>query len=94
VKQLQSKKSNPYQIFFKKKLYQKWTPPKGAVRRFDVIALVARVFIRWASGNIYDLTHDLVPKVAQRLLSGKKINPKISLGLLLVPQGFQNRSFG
>jgi hypothetical protein len=43
--------------FFKIKLYQIWTPPQGGV-----IALVARELIRWASGKIYDLVHDLYQK--------------------------------
>jgi hypothetical protein len=36
-------------------LYQKWKPPFGGV-----IALIAREFIPWASGNIIALTHELV----------------------------------
>jgi hypothetical protein len=43
-----------YPIFLKK-LYQLWTPPKGGF-----VALVAREFIPWANGNIYDLVHDLI----------------------------------
>jgi hypothetical protein len=55
-----SSSSFPYQIFFKMNVYQIWTPPKGGV-----IALVAREFIRWASGNIIALTHELVPVQAE-----------------------------